>query len=130
MIVNASGRLFAVGSSSEPLAVLGTCCSPVSGQVLDEADAGRLAGALKAIADPVRLRLISIVAATESGEVCVCDFTGPVGLSQPTVSHHLKILVDVGVLTREQRGKWAYYRVVGGALHLVAGTLAAPAAAG
>ena len=127
MIVNASGRLFAVESSSEPLAVLGTCCSPVSGQVLDEADAGRLAGALKAIADPVRLRLISIVAATESGEVCVCDFTGPVGLSQPTVSHHLKILVDAGVLTREQRGKWAFYRLVPDALDTLGRLITTPA---
>jgi ArsR family transcriptional regulator, arsenate/arsenite/antimonite-responsive transcriptional repressor len=60
--------------------------------------------------------LISIVAASDLGEVCVCDFTGPIGLSQPTVSHHLKILVDAGVLTREQRGKWAYYRLVPTAL--------------
>jgi ArsR family transcriptional regulator len=100
----------------QPLTVLETCCSPVSGQVLGQANAERLASALKAIADPARLRLISMVAASESGEVCVCDFTGPIGLSQPTVSHHLKILVDGGVLAREQRGKWAYYRLVPDAL--------------
>ena len=105
-----------MGLSMQPLTVLETCCSPVTGQVLGQADAERLAGALKAIADPARLRLISMVAASESGEVCVCDFTGPIGLSQPTVSHHLKILVDAGVLAREQRGKWAYYRLVPDAL--------------
>ena len=60
----------------------------------------------------MRLRLISLVAAHSDGEACVCDLTEPVGLAQPTVSHHLKILVDAGILTREQRGKWAYYRLV------------------
>src|ERR687898_2937159 len=116
-------------SPTEPLAVLQSCCSPVTGQVLDQADAERLAGALKAIADPARLRLISMVAASESGEVCVCDFTGPIGLSQPTVSHHLKILVDSGVLAREQRGKWAYYRLVPDALDTLGRLLASPALA-
>ena len=67
---------------------------------------------MKAIADPVRLRLISLVAAHKDKKACVCDLTEPVGLSQPTVSHHLKVLVDAGVLTREQRGRWAYYRLV------------------
>ena len=113
----------------EPLTVLETCCSPVTGQVLDQADAERLAGALKAIADPARLRLISMVAASESGEVCVCDFTGPIGLSQPTVSHHLKILVDGGVLGREQRGKWAYYRLVPDALDTLGRLITTPALA-
>lgn len=112
-----------VVSSREPLALLESCCSPVTGQVLGQADAEKLAGALKAVADPARLRLISIVAASETGEVCVCDFTGPLGLSQPTVSHHLRVLVDVGVLSREQRGKWAYYRLVPGALADIAGVL-------
>lgn len=75
-------------------------------------EAEALAASLKAIADPVRLRLISLVAAHADAEACVCDLIDPVGLSQPTVSHHLKILVDAGVFTREQRGKWAYYRLV------------------
>ena len=115
-----------MGSPMEPLTVLETCCSPVTGQVLDQGDAERLAGALKAIADPARLRLISIVAASDSGEVCVCDFTGPVGLSQPTVSHHLKILVDAGVLAREQRGKWAYYRLLPEALDTLGRLITTP----
>jgi len=128
--VNASRMLSAMGAPREPLIVLETCCSPVTGQVLDQADAERLAGALKAIADPARLRLISIVAASDSGEVCVCDFTGSVGLSQPTVSHHLKILVDAGVLAREQRGKWAYYRLVPTALDTLGRLISTPAFVG
>ena len=82
-----------------------------------------LAGALKAIADPARLRLISLVAAHEDNEACVCDLVEPIGLSQPTVSHHLKVLVDAGILTRERRGKWAYYRLVPGALDALAALL-------
>ena len=115
-----------VVTTREPLALLESCCSPVTGQVLGQAEAEKLAGALKAVADPGRLRLISIVAASETGEVCVCDFTGPVGLSQPTVSHHLKVLVDAGVLAREQRGKWAYYRLVPDALDTLGRLIAAP----
>jgi len=92
--------------------VLTECCSPVIGQVMTVAQAESLATVLKAIAEPTRLRLVSLVAAQADAEACVCDLTDPVGLSQPTVSHHLKILVDAGVLQREQRGKWAYYKLV------------------
>lgn len=88
------------------------CCSPVTGGILDVADAERLARMFKAIGDPTRVRLLSLIAAHEDGEACICDLTGPVGLAQPTVSHHMKQLVDAGLVTREQRGKWAYYRVV------------------
>jgi len=75
-------------------------------------EAERLAALLKAVAEPTRLRLLSLVAAHEGQEACVCDLTEPVGLSQPTVSHHLKVLVDAGLLEREKRGVWAYYRLV------------------
>jgi len=78
--------------------------------------ADTLSARLRALADPTRLRLVSIIAAYPGGEACVCHLTEPVGLSQPTVSHHLKILVDAGLLDREKRGVWAYYRVVPGAL--------------
>jgi ArsR family transcriptional regulator len=88
------------------------CCAPITGTPLSAEDAERLAALLKAIAEPTRLRLLSLVAAHEGGEACVCDLTDPVGLSQPTVSHHLKILVDAGLLIREKRGVWAYYRLV------------------
>jgi ArsR family transcriptional regulator len=88
------------------------CCVPITGTPLTAPEAERLAGLLKAIAEPTRLRLLSLVAAHEGGEACVCDLTDPVGLSQPTVSHHLKVLVDAGLLSREKRGVWAYYRLV------------------
>jgi ArsR family transcriptional regulator, arsenate/arsenite/antimonite-responsive transcriptional repressor len=116
----------AAKTSAGPLTVLQGCCSPVTGQVLSQGDAEALAGALKALADPARLRLISIIGACDTGEVCVCDLTGPIGLSQPTVSHHLKILVDAGLLTREQRGRWAYYRLVAGALDALSRLIATP----
>ena len=94
------------------LPLLRDCCSPVVRQIITASEAETLAAPFKALADPTRLRLISLVAAHEGGEACVCELTDPVGLSQPTVSHHLKILVDAGILIREQRGKWAYYRLV------------------
>lgn len=96
------------------------CCTPARGTPMDAPTAERLAALLKAIAEPTRLRLISLVAAGDDAEACVCDLTEPVGLSQPTVSHHLKVLVDAGLLRREQRGKWAYYRLVPGALDALA----------
>ena len=91
---------------------------------LDAHAAEGLARKLKALADPARLRLISIVGASEGAEACVCDLTEPVGLAQPTVSHHLKVLVDAGILTREQRGKWAYYAIDKPALGALGGVLA------
>lgn len=111
MIGSMSKRVTAVQSSD-----LEGCCSPLTGGVIDVEAAERIAAALKALAEPTRIRLISLIAAREGAEACVCDLTGPVGLSQPTVSHHLKVLTDAGLLQREQRTKWAYYRVVPGAL--------------
>lgn len=87
------------------------CCTPLQAAPLSEADAEELAGLLKALADPVRLRLLSFIAATENGEACACDLTEPAGRSQATVSHHLSQLTQVGVLEREQRGKWAWFRL-------------------
>ncbi|HEY4992100.1 MAG TPA: metalloregulator ArsR/SmtB family transcription factor [Nakamurella sp.] len=99
------------------------CCPPVTGIGMDVVSAERLAGVLKALAEPTRLRLVSLVAAGQGGQACVCDLTDPVGLTQPTVSHHLKILVDAGILEREQRGKWAYFRLVPEVLDAAAGVL-------
>ena len=87
------------------------CCTPVVGSVLGVEDATRLAGMFKALGDPTRVRLLSLIAAHEGGEACICDLTDPVGLSQGTVSHHMKLLGEAGLVSREQRGKWAYYRV-------------------
>src|SRR6478735_8888530 len=99
------------------------CCSPLTRETLTAANADDLARKLKALADPTRLRLVSIVAASEGQEACVCDLIEPVGLSQPTVSHHLKILSEAGFLSRSKRGTWAYYRLVPGSLDGVAGAL-------
>jgi ArsR family transcriptional regulator len=88
------------------------CCSPVSREILDAADATTLATAFAALADPIRLRLLSCVASAKGDEVCACDLLEPSGRSQPTVSHHMKILVDAGLVTREKRGLWVWYRVV------------------
>jgi ArsR family transcriptional regulator, arsenate/arsenite/antimonite-responsive transcriptional repressor len=102
------------------------CCSPVTAGVLELAEAERLASLFKALGDPTRVRLLSLIAAHEGGEACICDLTEPVGLSQPTVSHHMKQLVDAGLLSREQRGRWAYYRVEEAALAELADTLRRP----
>jgi ArsR family transcriptional regulator, arsenate/arsenite/antimonite-responsive transcriptional repressor len=110
------------------LPLLTECCSPVVRDVIQPAEAETLAGVFKALADPSRLRLISLVAAHEDAEACVCELTDPVGLSQPTVSHHLRILVNADILTREQRGKWAYYRLVPGTLNALSALIASPSA--
>ena len=109
------------------LPLLEACCAPVVRQLIPPAEAEILAAGFKALADPTRLRLISLVAAQQNGEACVCELIDPVGLSQPTVSHHLKILVDAGILTREQRGKWAYYRLVPESLDTLAALITPPA---
>lgn len=87
------------------------CCSLTDG-VIDADQAESLAGTLKALADPTRLRLLSHVAAQGCQDVCACDLTGELGITQPTVSHHMKKLVDAGLVTREQRGKWAHYSII------------------
>lgn len=97
---------------------------PVRAAPLDIDAAERLAAALKAVAEPTRLRLLSLVAARPGQEACICDLTAPVSLSQPTVSHHMRVLTDAGLLAREQRGKWAYYRVIPGALESLSAALA------
>ena len=87
------------------------CCSPLSREPLDQTQAEQIAPLLKALADPVRLRLLSLVASHEGGEACVCDLTECFELSQPTISHHLKVLHEAGLLDRSKRGAWVYYRV-------------------
>lgn len=89
---------------------IAACCQPVAETALSEAEAIRLAAAFKVLADPVRLRLLSLVASAPDGEVCACDLVEPTGRSQPTVSHHLSVLGDAGLVEREQRGRWAWFR--------------------
>jgi ArsR family transcriptional regulator len=102
------------------IAQIEECCVPVAEAPLTEAEAERLASTLKVLADPARLRLVSFIAAQPDAEACVCNLTGPIGLSQPTVSHHLKLLVGAGILDREQRGRWAYFSLRPRALERVA----------
>lgn len=87
------------------------CCSPLSSEPLSADRAAQIAPLLKALADPARLRLLSLVASHEDGEACVCDLHDAFDLSQPTISHHLKVLHQVGLLSRSKRGVWVYYRV-------------------
>ncbi len=101
----------------------GECCGPLLRAALSERQADDLARILKALADPTRLRLVSMVAAHEGGEACVCELTEPLALTQPTISHHLKILVDAGIFTRDKRGKWAYYALVPAALDALSAIL-------
>jgi ArsR family transcriptional regulator len=107
---------------------LAACCAPLTSGVLDRDAAERLARTFKALGDPARVQLLSLIAAADHGEACICDLTAPLGLSQPTVSHHMKLLVDAGLVAREQRGKWAYYRVITGALLALSSVLRAPGA--
>jgi ArsR family transcriptional regulator, arsenate/arsenite/antimonite-responsive transcriptional repressor len=86
------------------------CCPPLSARPLSQAQAEQVAPLLKALADPVRLRLMSLVASHPGGEACVCDLNEAFDLSQPTISHHLKILHEAGLLTRDKRGVWVYYQ--------------------
>ena len=88
------------------------CCGSVRNDVLDSADAETLARAFAALSDPIRLRMLSAIAAERGEEVCACDLVELSGRSQPTVSHHMKILVDAGLVTREKRGLWVWYQAV------------------
>jgi len=99
------------------------CCAPLLREPITASQAAELARTLKAIADPTRLRLVSMVASHDGGEACVCDLTEPLGLTQPTISHHLKILVEAGILTRDKRGVWAYYALVPSALDALSAVL-------
>ena len=92
----------------------GLCCAPVTEAPLDAVAAGELARVLSALADPVRLRLVSLVAA--NGEVCSCDLEEPLGRSQPTISHHTRVLVEAGLLVGEKRGRWTWWSLVPGRL--------------
>src|SRR4051812_26590226 len=97
-----------IATESEPA----VCCPSIGAAPLDEADAIELARAFAALGDPARLRILSLLASATDGEVCVCDLVDPVGRSQPTVSHHLKVLGDSGLIEGDKRGRWVWYRIV------------------
>jgi ArsR family transcriptional regulator, arsenate/arsenite/antimonite-responsive transcriptional repressor len=115
-----------IGKSGETGSGLVGCCAPLARTPLSAEGAANLAGLLKALADPTRLRLMSMIQSHDGGEACVCELTGPLGLTQPTVSHHLKVLADTGLIEREKRGVWAYYRTVPAALQTIADLIAPP----
>ena len=108
----------------QTIATIAECCPPLSSAPLAQDDAEDVAAALRVLADPARLRLLSLIQSCAEGEACVCHLVEPLGLTQPTVSHHLKVLVQAGLLDREQRGRWAYYRAVPGPLDALRGLLA------
>ena len=103
------------------------CCPPLSAKPLSQVNAEQVAPLLKALADPVRLRLMSLIACHPGGEACVCDLTDAFDLSQPTISHHLKVLHDSGLLDREKRGVWVYYRARTEALASIGALIGDPA---
>jgi len=117
-VIDKSG---AAGRTADP------CCTPLARTPLSAEGAASLAGLLKALADPTRLRLLSLIQSHEGGEACVCELTEPLGLTQPTISHHLKVLTDAGLIERDKRGVWAYYRAVPATLRMIADLISPPA---
>jgi ArsR family transcriptional regulator len=105
------------------LAIQVGCCSPLVREPLSPAQAVELARLFKAMGDPVRLRLLSLIASHEGGEACVCDLTGVFDLTGPTISHHLKVLREAGLIVGERRGTWIYYRIEPGALRRLSDVL-------
>lgn len=116
-------------SNKKTVAVLDGCCPPLVYEPLGEAEANAVAPLLKALADPVRLRLVSLIACHDGGEACVCELTGAFELTAPTISHHLRVLREAGVIDAERRGTWIYYRINAGALARISTLLAARAPA-
>jgi ArsR family transcriptional regulator len=111
------------------------CCGPLAEAPLDPAQAMDLARAFKALGDPIRLRMVSLIASANEGELCVCELTGPFDVAGPTISHHLKVLREAGLIEGDRRGTWIYYRILPAALARlssllsVTGALASPASA-
>ena len=113
----------AIATADDPAtATTAACCAPLGAPSLSDDQAEATARLFKALADPQRVKIVNLLA-NGPGPVCVCEFTGPLGLSQPTVSHHLKKLLDAGLLEREQRGTWAYYSLRPSALGGLAAAL-------
>ena len=110
----------------DPAADLEACAIPLVREPIDNSAATALARVFKALGDPVRLRLVSLIGAHEGGEVCVCELTEAFDLTQPTISHHLKILRDAGIIDSERRGTWVYYWLLPATLERMAGLLEAP----
>jgi ArsR family transcriptional regulator, arsenate/arsenite/antimonite-responsive transcriptional repressor len=112
--------------AAELRVVIEACSAPLVGEPIGESAAAGLAQVFKALADPVRLRLVSLIGAHQGGEACVCELTTAFNLTQPTISHHLKILREAGIIDSERRGTWVYYWLVPAALERMAALLSAP----
>jgi len=113
--------------AAEPRTGVQACSTPLVGEPVSEENAAALAQVFKALGDPVRIRLVSLIGAHQGGEVCVCDLTIAFELTQPTISHHLKVLRQAGIIDSERRGTWVYYRLVPAALDRVAALLSGTA---
>ena len=111
-------------ASALPLVQLPACSTPLVREPLPADQAAELSRTFKALGDPTRLRLLSLIAAHETGEACVCDLSEPLDLSQPTISHHLKVLREAGLVVSERRGTWVHYRIVPEVLDRISGVLA------
>lgn len=126
MSIQAGRKTLDVLPAGRSQAVAEVCSIPLVREPIGETAAAGLAQVFKALGDPVRLRLLSLIGAHQGGEVCVCDLTTTFDLTQPTISHHLKVLREAGIITSERRGTWVYYRLVPAALERVAALLTAP----
>jgi len=124
--MQAGRRALDLTPTARSQAVIEACAIPLVREPIDETAAAGLAQVFKALADPVRLRLVSLIGAHQGGEVCVCELTTAFDLTQPTISHHLKVLREAGIIDSERRGTWVYYRLVPAALQRMAALLSAP----
>jgi len=125
--MQAGRRTLEVIPAVNPRAAAEACAIPLIREPIDEPAAAGLVQVLKALADPVRLRLVSLIGAHQGGEVCVCELTTAFELTQPTISHHLKVLREAGIIDCERRGTWVFYWLVPAALERVTALLTAPA---
>jgi ArsR family transcriptional regulator, arsenate/arsenite/antimonite-responsive transcriptional repressor len=128
MSIQAGRKTLQLIPAASSRAVVEACTIPLVREPIGETAAAGLAQVFKALGDPVRLRLVSLIGAHQGGEVCVCDLTTAFDLTQPTISHHLKVLRKAGIITSERRGTWVYYRLEPAALERMAALLTAPQA--
>jgi ArsR family transcriptional regulator, arsenate/arsenite/antimonite-responsive transcriptional repressor len=128
MSIQAGDRVLDLTPAAGQAAGAGECSIPLVREPVGEETAAGLAQVFRALGDPVRLRLVSLIGAHQGGEACVCDLSAAFHLSQPTISHHLKVLREAGLIDSERRGTWVYYRLVPSALEKMAALLADPAA--
>jgi ArsR family transcriptional regulator, arsenate/arsenite/antimonite-responsive transcriptional repressor len=126
MSIQAGRKTLELIPAAQSQAAVEACAIPLVREPIGESAAAGLAQVFKALGDPVRLRLVSLIGAHQGGEVCVCDLTTAFDLTQPTISHHLRVLREAGIISSERRGTWVYYRLVPAALERMAALLMAP----